>query len=123
VARFAVPAGTAAGLGVLAAYQFSLSVVEAPPLEARTVATSVLVLVGLFLVLALEASERRRGRNVLALCLALLFAYMIVLVWGWSREFFELSLPGPWEVIAIIGGTALAVAGLIFTDERFVPRV
>jgi magnesium-transporting ATPase (P-type) len=123
VARFAVPAGTAAGLGVLAAYHFSLSVVDAPLVEARTVATSVLILVGLYLVVALEATERRRGRAVLGLCLALLSAYTIVLVWSWSRGFFELSLPGPWEVIAILGGTALAVAGLVFTDERFIPRV
>ncbi|MBD0338500.1 MAG: HAD-IC family P-type ATPase [Thermoleophilia bacterium] len=123
VARFAVPAGTAAGLGVLAAYHFSLSVVEAPLVEARTVATSVLILVGLYLVVALEATERRRGRAVLALCVALLVAYAITLVWAWSRQFFELALPGPWEVIAVLGGTALAVAGLVFTDERFVPRV
>jgi P-type E1-E2 ATPase len=123
VARFAVPAGTAAGLGVLAAYQFSLSVVEAQLIDARTVATSVLVLVGLYLVLALEASEARRGRAVLAFCLALLTAYMLVLAWSWSRGFFELAVPGPWELIAILGGTGLAVAGLVFTDERFVPRV
>jgi len=123
VARFAVPAGTAAGLGVLAAYHFSLSVVEAPLVDARTVATSVLVLVGLYLVLALEASEPRRGRAVLGFCLALLAAYAIVLAWSWSRGFFELVVPGPWEVVAILGGAGLAVAGLVFTDERFVPRV
>jgi P-type E1-E2 ATPase len=123
VARFAVPAGTAAGLGVLAAYHFSLSVVEAPLVDARTVATSVLVLVGLYLVVALEASEPRRGRAVLAFCLGLLVAYVLVLAWSWSRGFFELVVPGPWEVVAILGGAGLAVAGLVFTDERFVPRV
>jgi hypothetical protein len=32
-------------------------------------------------------------------------------------------VPGPWEVIAILGGAGLAVGGLIVTDERFVPRV
>jgi cation-transporting ATPase E len=122
VARWSVPAGTAAALGVLAAYHFSLSVVGAELVEARTVATSVLVLVGLYLVFALEASEPRRGLVVGGLCLALLLAYMIVLSWGWSRGFFELAVPGPWEVIAILGGAGLAVAGLAFTDERFVPR-
>jgi cation-transporting P-type ATPase E len=123
VARFAVPAGTAAALGVLAAYHFSLSVVQAPLVDARTVAVSVLILIGLYLVLALEASERRRGRAVLALCVALLLVYALVLGAGGTREFFELAVPGAWEVIAILGGAALAVGGLVFTDERFVPRV
>ncbi len=122
VARWSVPAGTAAALGVLAAYHFSLSVVAAPLVEARTVATSVLVLVGLYLVFVLEASERRRGLAVGGLCLSLLLAYVVVLSWGWSRGFFELAVPGPWEVIAILGGAGLAAAGLAFTDERFVPR-
>ena len=122
VARWSVPAGTAAALGVLAAYHFSLSVVSADLVEARTVATSVLVLVGLYLVFALEASERRRGLAVGGFCLALLLAYAVALSWGWSRGFFELAVPGPWEVIAILGGAGLAVAGLAFTDERFVPR-
>jgi cation-transporting ATPase E len=123
VARFAVPAGTAAGLGVVAAYNFALSVVGSPLVDARTVATSVLVLVGLYLVLALEASERHRGRVVLGLCLGLLAVYALVLAGGGMRGFFDLSVPGPWEVVAILGGAGLAIAGLVFTDERFVPRV
>jgi cation-transporting ATPase E len=123
VARFAVPAGTGAGLGVVAGYNFSLSVVEAPLVDARTVAVSVLVIVGLYLVLALEASEGRRGRLLLALCGALLVVYALVLAWGWTRGFFDLALPGPWEVVAILGGAGLAVGGLVVTDERFVARV
>jgi cation-transporting ATPase E len=123
VARFAIPAGTAAGLGVVAAYNFSLSVVKAPLVDSRTVALSVLVLVGLYFVLALEASERRRGRLVLALCAALLVVYVLVLASGWARDFFELSVPGGWEIVAILGGAGLTVVGLVLTDERFVPRV
>ncbi|MEX2212422.1 MAG: HAD-IC family P-type ATPase [Gaiellaceae bacterium] len=123
VARFAVPAGTAAGLGVLAAYHFSLSVVAAPLADARTVATSVLVVVGLYLVLALEATERRRGQAVGALCGGLLLLYTVVLAVGGLRGFFDLTVPGGWEVIAILGGSGLAIAGLAFTDERFLPRV
>jgi cation-transporting ATPase E len=123
VARFSVPAGTAAGLGVLAAYHFTLSVVKAPLVDSRTVAVSVLVLVGLFLVLALEASERRRGRAVLGLCIALLAVYVLVLAGGWTRDFFELAVPGAWEIVAILGGAGLAIGGLVLTDQRFVPRV
>ena len=38
VARFSLPAGTAAGLGVLSAYLFALNVIQQPLVEARTVA-------------------------------------------------------------------------------------
>jgi hypothetical protein len=87
------------------------------------VAVSVLVLVGLYFVLALEASERQRGRAVLGLCVAMLVVYALVLAGGWTRDFFDLAVPGVWEVVAILGGTGLAVGGLVLTDDRFVPRV
>jgi cation-transporting ATPase E len=123
VARFAVPAGTAAGLGVLSAYNFALNVVHLDVEASRTVATATLVLVGLYLVLALEGSTRRRSAHVGALCGALLLAFSAFVAWGPTREFFELTVPGPWELVAILGGTALTVAGLGFTDERFIPRL
>src|SRR5207253_3132736 len=59
VGRFAVPAGTAAGLGVLASFVFSRNVARVPLADARTVATTALVLVGLYLLLALEATTSR----------------------------------------------------------------
>jgi cation-transporting P-type ATPase E len=123
VARFSVPAGTAAGLGVLSAYHFALNVVRVDLVEARTVATSTLVLVGLYIVLALEGSGRRRTLAVGGLCLVLALAYVLVLTLGFSREFFDLAVPGPWGPLAILGGTGVAVAGLAFTDERFVPKL
>ena len=75
VSRFAVPAGTAAGLGVVAAYLFALNVVRLPLIEARTIATTVLVVVGLYLVFAARIATRdapRRGNLVAMLCVALL---------------------------------------------------
>ena len=75
-----VPAGTAAGLGVLSSYLFALNVLDLPLESARTVATTVLVLVGLYLILVLEASGRMRGAAVSLLCLALLGGYALVLV-------------------------------------------
>ncbi len=123
IARFAIPAGTAAGLGVLAAYHFALDVARLPLVEARTVATSVLVVVGLYLVLALEASGRRRAIAVGALCLGLLAIYGVVLSLGGLRDFFELVVPGVWGWVAIPFGAGLTIAGLMLTDERFVPNV
>jgi cation-transporting ATPase E len=121
VARFAVPAGTAAGLGVVAAYLFALNVVDQPLEQARTVATTVLVIVGLYLVIALEAAGRRRGALVSLLCLGLWLLYMLIVAYSGTRHFFELEVPDPWGVIAILGGTTLALAGLALTDDRFVP--
>src|SRR3712207_1708835 len=102
---------------------FSLNVVDLPLVEARTVATTVLVAVGLYPVLALEASGRRRGALVAALCAALAVLYVLALALGPTRHFFVLAIPGPWALLAIVGGSALAVAGLALTDDRFVPEL
>ena len=121
VARFAVPAGAAAGLGVLASYLFALNVIDLPLVEARTVATTVLVAVGLYLILALEASGRRRGAAVSVLCGALAVAYFLLLLTPSGRSFFELAFPGPVIVVTAAVGAAFALAGLWMTDDRFVP--
>jgi cation-transporting ATPase E len=121
VARFAIPAGTAAGLGVISAYLFTLNVVDLPLVEARTTATTVLVAVGLYLVLALEAAGGRRSAAVSALCGCLALVYVLAVAFGPTRHFFDLAIPGAWSLTAIVGGTALAIAGLALTDERFVP--
>ena len=121
VARFAVPAGAAAGLGVLASYLFALNVLDFPLVEARTVATTVLVAVGLYLILALEASGRRRGAAVSVLCAALGVFYFLLLLTPTARDFFELAVLGPAILAISAAGTAFALAGLWLTDDRFVP--
>jgi magnesium-transporting ATPase (P-type) len=121
VARFAVPAGTAAGLGVVAAYLFALNVLNEPLRSARTVATTTLIVVGLYLILALESSGRRRTAAVSALTGVLALAYVLVLGMPFARSFFALAVPGPVMVFTALVGAAIAVAGLALTDERFVP--
>jgi P-type E1-E2 ATPase len=117
VAGFAVPAGVAAGLGVVSAYLFSLNVLDFPLESARTVATSALVLIGLSLVYFLEAG-RRRARNaaVLTLCGLLLGAYVLVLLLPFTRSFFALALPTAGIVVCSLGGAALAIGGLWLMD-------
>ena len=89
--------------------------------RARTVATTVLVLVGLYLVIVLEASSKMRGYTVGALCAALFALYLVVLsLPGW-RDFFEVAAPDPAIILVSLVGTALAVTGLALTDERFLP--
>jgi len=121
VGRFAVPAGTAAGIGVLSSYLFSLNVVGLDLVEARTAATTVLVAVGLYLLVALEAAPGTRRTWVAGLVGALAFAYLVVLSVSGLREFFELSTVGGWALIAAMGGVAVAIGGLLLTDDRFLP--
>jgi hypothetical protein len=121
VARFAVPAGAAAGLGVLASYLFALNVVNLDLVESRTVATTVLVIVGLYLILALEASGLRRGAAVSLMCLGLAVLYLAVLAFPATRDFFAVSPPTFVVITISVAGAALSIVGLALTDERFVP--
>jgi magnesium-transporting ATPase (P-type) len=121
VARFAVPAGTAAGLGVLASYVFARNVARVPLVEARTIATTVLVLVGLYLILALEATSRRRAAAVTTLASSMLGLYVLAVAIPFVRHFFALSIPGPGGVAIALTGAGIAVIGLWLTDDRFVP--
>ena len=121
LARFALPAGTAAGLGVVSSYLFALNVLGLPLESARTVAVTVIVLVGLYLLLALEASGKKRSAAVSLLCLVLLGSYALVLVVPFARDFFELAAPSLSILLPAIAGAALAIGGLVVLDDRFVP--
>jgi cation-transporting ATPase E/undecaprenyl-diphosphatase len=121
LARFALPAGTAAGLGVLSSYLFALNVLDLKLIEARTVAVTVVILVGLYLILALEVAGRVRGAAVSTLCLFLLSAYVLVLLVPFAREFFALAAPTPAIVLPALAGSAVAIAGLAALDDRFIP--
>ena len=93
VTRFALPAGTAAALGLVSSYLFAFEVLNLPRVEARTVAVTVMVIVGLYFILVLEASGRARAAAVGGLC-ALLFAlHWLVLAFAGTRDFFELASP------------------------------
>lgn len=121
VTRFAVPAGVAAGLGVTTSYLVSLNVFDLGLLQARTAATSTLIVVGLYLVLALEATSTMRARLVGLLCGVLLALYVAVLLVPGLRRFFELAVPNVAALALIAVGSAIAIGFLWLTDERFVP--
>jgi cation-transporting ATPase E/undecaprenyl-diphosphatase len=123
LARFSLPAGTAAGLGVLSSYFFALNVLDLHVLEARTVATTTLVLVGFYLILALEAEGRRRSSAVGILVLTLLAGYVAVLLVPFARDFFLLAPPSFAIVLPAVAGALLAVLGLAALDPRFIPSV
>ncbi|MFN8188158.1 MAG: HAD-IC family P-type ATPase [Gaiellales bacterium] len=123
VARFALPAGTAAGLGVVSSYLFAVNVLDLPPIEAQTVSVTVLIIVGLYLIVALEAAGRVRSALVIGLCLVLLAVYALILTFSVTRDFFSLAVPNAAIVLTSLGGSAVALTGLALTDDRFVPSV
>jgi cation-transporting P-type ATPase E len=120
-AGFAIPAGTAVGLGVVASYLMATNLVEMSDLRSRTVATTVLVATGLYLVFVLEAANRRRNYVVGGLCVGLFALYLVVLALPGWRDFFELATPDAGIVICAVIGASLAVGGLALADERFIP--
>lgn len=121
VARFSVPAGTAMGLGVVSSYLFALNVANMELIEARTVATSVLTVIGLYLIVVLEAGSRIRSAAVGGLVAVLFAVYLLALILPFTREFFELSAPNLGIIFVSAGGVALSITGLSLTGDRFIP--
>jgi cation-transporting ATPase E len=107
---FAVPAGLAAALATLVAYQLA-DVENVSTEQARTTATLALAGLGL-VVLALAARPLNPLRRLLLVGMAGAFA--VVLVVPWLRAFFALSLPPLPVALAALGlvvvlGAALAL--------------
>ena len=112
VARFAVPAGALVAVGVLASYLFALRVLELPLIEARTVAITVVVVLGLYLILVLEATGLRR-RTIVSLAVGALGAvYLAALATPFVRGFFELAKPNAAIAVTATGGVALSLFAL-----------
>ena len=121
VLQFAVPAGAAVGFGVLSGYLAALEVFNLSLVESRTVATTVMVVVGWYLILALEGSGRLRGAAVFTMCVALAAAYVAVLIVPFARDFFALAAPSL-PILLIAGcASAVAIGGLAATSDAFIP--
>jgi hypothetical protein len=97
----------------VASYQFSLNALDLPLVEARTVAATTLLLVGLYLIVALEGSRQRRGEFVLGLCALLGLVYVLAIALPLTREFFELAAPSAQAVATAIIGAAVAIVALL----------
>jgi len=121
VFQFAVPAGAALGFGVLSSYLAALEVFNLDLVEARTVATTVMVVVGWYLIVALEGSGRLRGAAVVTMCLALAAVYVAVLLVPFARDFFALAPPSLPVILIAAGGCFVAIGGLVLTSDAFIP--
>ena len=113
VARFAVPAGVIVGTGVVAGYLFVLHDLDLAVPHARTVAVTILVACGLYLVVALEAEgSLRRSTLVAGMCAVLAGAYVVALLLPATRRFFELTVLDPGMIATAAVASAASIGAL-----------
>jgi hypothetical protein len=121
VSNFAVPAGTGIGLGVVASYLWAYEVADLPLIQARTVATTVMLIVSLYLIVVLEAAGQRRGTAVTLVCAALAGIYLAITLIPFTRTFFALSAPNLSIALISAAGCLVAIAGLILSSDNYLP--
>jgi magnesium-transporting ATPase (P-type) len=113
VARFAVPAGAVVGAGLVSGYLFAVHDLDLSVADARTVAVTVLVACGLYLVIALEAEgSRRRSELVAIMCAVLGGLYVLAIAIPGVRRFFALTVPDPGMILTAIVAGAIAICAL-----------
>jgi magnesium-transporting ATPase (P-type) len=114
IARFAVPAGTIIGVGTVTGYLFALHDLDYSVIQARTIAATVLIAVGLYLVLVLESTgSLRRSGIVGAMCLGLAGAYSAVLLVPSARGFFQFAAPGSGMLVTAALAAAVSIGALV----------
>jgi cation-transporting P-type ATPase E len=119
VARFAVPAGALLGSGLVGGYLFALHDLDVSVADARTVAVTVLVACGLYMVMALEAEgSRRRSTLVAGMCAVLAGLYVLALLIPFVRNFFDLTLPDAGMILTALAASAITIAALWLSGYR-----
>jgi P-type E1-E2 ATPase len=114
VARFAVPAGAVIGSSLVAGYLFALHDLGLSVTNARTVAVTILIACGLYLVMALETEgSRRRSTLVAAMCAALAGLYVAALLIPATRRFFQLTVPDAGMIATALVASSVAIVALI----------
>jgi cation-transporting ATPase E len=116
VVRFSAPAGLLAAAATFGGYWLARDQVDVALDEARTTATLVLVLVGLF-ILAVISRPFNPARRTLILSMGLVLALVFLL--PASREFFALDFP-PMIVLTSAVGVASITGALMFASLRAV---
>ncbi len=107
---------------MLSAYLFALNVIQQPLVEARTVALSTLVVLGLYFVLVLEARRPAGAGSVGMLCTGCSSPASWPCSPSSRRAISSSCLVGFWGIVGVVGGAGLAIAGLALSDARFVPE-
>jgi cation-transporting P-type ATPase E len=119
VARFAIPAGIAIGIGIIAGYVLARYGFDLGLTHSRTVATGVVVACGLALVMRLESEPGPRRFAIAGLCALMALLFVVSFVVPFLRSFYELATPSADAVVAWALGTALGI-GLMLAALRAV---
>ncbi len=113
VARFAIPAGAAVGIGITAGYMLARYGFDLSLIRSRTVATGIVVVCGLATVLRLEGGPGRRQLALAGLCGAMALLFALALFVPFLRDFYELSPPTTEAIVAWAVGATLGVVGML----------
>ncbi len=122
IARFSVPAGLAAGIGILVGYLLARHVFEADLEQARTVTAATVVPSGLAIVIALEDEPGKRRLAVVGLCSLMALGFVLVAAIPAGRDFFELAAPTGGMAVAWAVGASTSVL-LLLGALRLVARL
>jgi magnesium-transporting ATPase (P-type) len=116
VLAFAIPAGIVLGLAVLLGHGLVHTALDRSPAESQTTSTTILILVGLYLVMVLESTGMRtsvrRARAIPALCLLLAVLYVAIISLGPARDYFALAAPSTLPVLVSLICTVFAIGAL-----------
>jgi cation-transporting P-type ATPase E len=113
VARFAIPAGLAIGIGIVAGYVLARYGFDLGLTRSRTVATGIVVACGLAVVMRLETEGGRRRLAVAGLCALMALLFAVALLVPFLRDFYELSTPTGEMVVAWAIGASLGVGSML----------
>lgn len=113
VAQFAIPAGLAIGIGIVAGYLIARYGFDLGLRHSRTVATGIVVVCGLAVVMRLETEGGRRRLAIAGLCVLMLLLFALAFVIPFLRHFYELATPTGDALAAWAIGTALGVGGML----------
>jgi cation-transporting ATPase E len=113
VARFSLPAGLAAGIGILTAYLLARHAAGATLEQARTVTTGTVVTAGLAIVIALEDEPGKRRYAVIGLCGLMAIAFVLVYAIPAGHNFFDLVSPTGGMTASWAAGSAVVIVLLV----------
>ena len=113
VARFAIPAGVAIGVGIAAGYLVARYGFDLSLTRSRTVATGIVVVCGLAAVMRLETGGGRRRLALAGLCALMLLLVAVSFIVPLLRNFYELSTPTGDVAAAWALGTVVGVGGML----------
>jgi cation-transporting P-type ATPase E len=113
VARFAIPAGLAIGIGIITGYLLARYGFDLGLRASRTVACGIVVVGGLAVVLRLETEGGRRRLAVAVLCALMALLFGLALLIPFLRDFYELATPSGEAFAAWALGAVLGVATML----------